>query len=69
MDHQKKTLTLKERERVTIIETLEQLNWHITECARVLGLSRAGLYSKLKVHGIQIPRKYISDDAQAESAE
>jgi len=67
MDHQKKTLTLKERERITIIETLEHLNWHVTECAKILGLSRAGLYSKLKVHGIQIPRSHSED--QHESAE
>lgn len=52
MAEQSRTPTLKERERATIIETIKRLN-NVTAAAEELGLSRAGLYSKLKVHGIE----------------
>lgn len=49
--------TLRELERETIIRTLEGLDYQITTAARLLGLSRAGLYSKIKIHKIPLPRK------------
>ena len=46
--------TLKELERDHIINVLIRVNWNITLASEVLGLSRAGLYSKFRVHDIDL---------------
>lgn len=48
-----KTSTLKEREKQVILEALEQHNWNILQTARALGLTRNGLYGKMKMHGVR----------------
>ena len=52
-----KTETLKEREKQIILEALEHHNWNILQTARALGLTRNGLYGKMKMHGV---RKKVS---------
>jgi DNA-binding NtrC family response regulator len=44
--------TLKERERRIILEALKEHQWNILQTARSLGLTRNGLYGKMKLHGI-----------------
>jgi transcriptional regulator with GAF, ATPase, and Fis domain/serine/threonine protein kinase/tetratricopeptide (TPR) repeat protein len=44
--------TLKEREKRIIVEALKEHNWNILQTARSLGLTRNGLYGKMKLHGI-----------------
>jgi DNA-binding NtrC family response regulator len=44
--------TLKERERRIILEALKEHHWNILQTARSLGLTRNGLYGKMKLHGI-----------------
>jgi transcriptional regulator of acetoin/glycerol metabolism len=43
---------LEDAERVALISTLESHRWHMTHCARQLGISRNTLYRKLRKHGI-----------------
>lgn len=49
--------TLAEIERNTILQTLQRTNWNKQEAAQILGLYRPTLYSKMRKHGIQDPRK------------
>lgn len=49
--------TLRERERQFIADSLEENNWNIVQTAKSLGLTRNGLYGKMKLHGI--PRKSV----------
>jgi DNA-binding NtrC family response regulator len=50
--------TVERVEREVIVATLERTNWNISETARVLGLTRRGLYLKLR-------RLRIEDDGPA----
>lgn len=49
--------TLRDRERQVIIESLDENKWNIVQTARILGLTRNGLYGKMKLHGI--PKKSV----------
>lgn len=49
--------TLKEMEKERIIEVLEETRGNVGEAIRVLGISRATLYNKVREYGLQIPRK------------
>jgi transcriptional regulator of acetoin/glycerol metabolism len=44
--------TLAERERHAIIETLDQMDWKLTESARKLGISRTTLWRRLRAYGL-----------------
>jgi DNA-binding NtrC family response regulator len=44
--------TLKEMERAAILSRLEACNWNIVLAARSLGVTRNGLYSKMKLYNI-----------------
>lgn len=44
--------TLAERERYAIIETLDQMDWKLTESARKLGISRTTLWRRLRAYGL-----------------
>jgi len=44
--------TLAERERETIITTLSETGWKLTESARRLGISRTTLWRRLRAYGI-----------------
>jgi DNA-binding NtrC family response regulator len=45
--------TVERVEREVIVATLERTNWNISETARVLGLTRRGLYLKMRRLGIE----------------
>lgn len=45
-------LTLKELERAHIVEILNMCKGNILRASKFLGVSRAGLYSKLRIHGL-----------------
>ena len=47
--------TLEQVEKEMILETLESVNWNISKCALLLGISRNTLYRKLNKYGISIP--------------
>lgn len=49
--------TLREKEKEIILERLHENKWNIFHTAKSLGLTRNGLYGKMKLHGI--PRKLI----------
>jgi transcriptional regulator of acetoin/glycerol metabolism len=44
--------TLKEIEKKVLLERLEACQWNVMKAARSLGLTRNGLYSKMKQFGI-----------------
>lgn len=46
------SLSLKEMERVAIIQALHQTNYNITQAARVLGMSKSTLYRKINAYNI-----------------
>jgi transcriptional regulator of acetoin/glycerol metabolism len=46
------TLNLEERERAAILRALEATGWNKQAAARLLGLHRPTLYSKMRRHGI-----------------
>jgi DNA-binding NtrC family response regulator len=46
------SLNLEERERATIREALRATGWNKQAAARLLGLHRPTLYSKMRKHGI-----------------
>ena len=46
------TLNLEERERHAIVQALEATGWNKQAAARLLGLHRPTLYSKMRKHGI-----------------
>ncbi len=48
----RKTETLKEREKQIILEALQKNKWNILQTAKALGLTRNGLYGKMKMHGV-----------------
>lgn len=45
-------LNLEERERQAILQALETTNWNKQAAAKLLGLHRPTLYSKMRKHGI-----------------
>ncbi len=49
--------TLAEIEKMTIEQTLQRTNWNKQEAAQRLGLYRPTLYSKMRKHDIQDPRR------------
>jgi DNA-binding NtrC family response regulator len=49
--------TLAEIEKMTIEQTLQRTNWNKQEAAQILGLYRPTLYSKMRKHDIQDPRR------------
>lgn len=44
---------LEEAERSALLAVLENQRWHMTHCAKELGISRNTLYRKLRKHGIE----------------
>ena len=52
---QRKDKTLKEMERDRIVEVLEETRGSVGEAIRILGISRATLYNKVKEYGLQTP--------------
>ncbi len=49
--------TLAEIERMAIVQALERTNWNKQAAARLLGLYRPTLYSKMRRHKIQDPKE------------
>ena len=49
--------TLAEIEKIAIVQTLRRTNWNKQEAAQILGLYRPTLYSKIRKHQIQDPRR------------
>ena len=49
--------TLEEIEAAVIRQTLQRTSWNKQEAARILGLYRPTLYSKMRRHGIEDPRR------------
>ena len=47
--------TLADIEKMAILETLERTKWNKMETARMLGLYRPTLYSKIKKHQLREP--------------
>lgn len=47
--------TLAEQERRTIVETLRQTGWRLTETANRLGISRTTLWRRLRAYGLNAP--------------
>lgn len=47
--------TLADQERRTIVETLGQTGWRLTETARRLGISRTTLWRRLRAYGLHAP--------------
>ena len=50
-------LSLADRERQAIVETLEQTGWRLAETARKLGISRTTLWRRLKTYGLDRDRR------------
>jgi transcriptional regulator of acetoin/glycerol metabolism len=47
--------SLKEMEKTHVQRILDENHWNISRSARILGIDRSTLYSKIKLHGIQKP--------------
>ena len=48
-------MSLWEAEKVLICATLEHTGWRVTKAARILGIDRSTLYSKIIKRGIEKP--------------
>jgi DNA-binding NtrC family response regulator len=48
------TKPLDETEKAQILEALKQSRGSKTEAARILGITRRKLYSRMKIHGIKL---------------
>lgn len=48
--------SLKEMEKNHIVQILEQNQWNISQCAKILGIDRSTLYSKITRYDIRNPR-------------
>lgn len=59
--------TLADQERRTIVDTLRQTGWRLTETARRLGISRTTLWRRLRAYGVQAP--HANGDASCEDAD
>ncbi|SAL10946.1 sigma-54 dependent transcription regulator [Caballeronia peredens] len=53
---QREPVSLKEAERVAIEAALEACKFNVTNCAKLLQVSKPALYAKMKRHGIRIER-------------
>ncbi|SAK81896.1 sigma-54 dependent transcription regulator [Caballeronia hypogeia] len=51
-------VSLKEAERVAIQAALEACSFNVTNCAKLLQVSKPALYAKMKRHGIRIERGF-----------
>jgi DNA-binding NtrC family response regulator len=58
---------LAEAERLLIIKTLEVSDGNKQRAARILGISRRGLYTKLAAYGEHVPADEAADAAVNES--
>ncbi len=47
------TGSLREMEKIYILQVLEQNHWNISRCAKILGIDRSTLYSKITRYGIR----------------
>ena len=56
--------TLAEIEKMAIVQTLQRTNWNKQEAAQILGLYRPTLYSKMKKHAIEDPRRAARSEAR-----
>ena len=54
---------LAEAERLLIIKTLEVSDGNKQRAARILGISRRGLYTKLAAYGEHVPAEEAADAA------
>jgi transcriptional regulator of acetoin/glycerol metabolism len=55
LDPAKREGLLREIEKSTIENRLKEYDWNVASAAKSLGLSRHGLYSKMKRYQIQMP--------------
>jgi DNA-binding NtrC family response regulator len=60
---------LEELERITVQRVLEQVGGDKEEAQRLLGISRATLYRKIKLYGLEMARKKTSVQAHAGTGE
>jgi DNA-binding NtrC family response regulator len=58
--------TLAEAERLLIIRTLEVAEGNKQRAARILGISRRGLYTKLATYGEHVPAEEAAENNAAE---
>jgi DNA-binding NtrC family response regulator len=58
--------TLAEAERLLIIRTLEVAEGNKQRAARILGISRRGLYTKLATYGEHVPAEEATESDAAE---
>jgi DNA-binding NtrC family response regulator len=58
--------TLAEAERLLIIRTLEAAEGNKQRAARILGISRRGLYTKLAAYGEHVPAEEATESNEAE---
>jgi DNA-binding NtrC family response regulator len=56
---QRRDKTLRGMERDRIMEVLEETRGNVGEAIRILGISRATLYNKVKEHDLQIPGRKV----------
>lgn len=54
--HRGAPVSLKEAERIAIQAALEACGFNVTNCAKLLQVSKPALYAKMKRHGIRIER-------------
>lgn len=61
--------TLFEREKDAINEALKVTDSHVSESAKLLGISRAGLYIKIREHSLSsiLPRRKNDNDENTKS--
>ena len=57
-------MTLDEIERLALLQTLRHTRWNKQEAAQILGLYRPTLYSKMKKHAIEDPRRAARAEAR-----
>ncbi len=50
-------LSIKEIERLAIIEALQSMGGNLSKTAEVLGIGRGTLYRKMEKYGIEHPKK------------
>jgi transcriptional regulator with PAS, ATPase and Fis domain len=55
-------VSLKEAERIAIQAALEACGFNVTNCAKLLQVSKPALYAKMKRHGIRIERAIRAPD-------
>lgn len=51
---------LLDQERQLILHTLEQVNWHKYQAAKVLGIARSTLYGKIEQFGLEPPQPQLA---------